>query len=61
MSFKSNPTRAHAEVTLFKELLRLKTMHPNPDLASCVAWLRQQANELGMEFNTVTYKEGIII
>lgn len=61
MSFKSNPTRAHAEVTLFKELLRLKTMHPNPDLVSCVAWLRQQAKDLSMEFNTVTYKEGLPI
>lgn len=59
MSFKSHPQRALAEVTLFKELLRCKTMHPNPDLASCVIWLRKQAIDLGMEFKTVTYKEGL--
>jgi hypothetical protein len=31
------------EVNLFKDFLRIKTMHPTPDLKGCTAWLRAQA------------------
>lgn len=47
------------EVELFKEFLRINTMHPNPDLGACVSWLRKRADELGMSIEVVEFVEGL--
>jgi hypothetical protein len=43
------------EVNLFKDFLRIKTMHPTPDLKGCTAWLRTQAEQMGLEYQTVEF------
>lgn len=47
------------DVSMFKEFLRINTMHPNPDLASCVEWLRRQAKELGMSVKVLEFHKGL--
>jgi len=42
------------EVTRFREYLRCNTMHPNPDYTTAVAFLKGQAEEIGLEFNVVS-------
>lgn len=37
-------------VRRFQEFLRIKTVQPDPDYKSCSAWLRRQADELGLEY-----------
>ncbi|CAK8688961.1 unnamed protein product [Clavelina lepadiformis] len=36
-------------VTLFREYLRIKTVHPNPDYAQAIAFLDKYAQDLGLE------------
>jgi aminoacylase len=48
-----------SDVALFKEFLRINTMHPNPDLAACVTWISKQAAELGMSVAVVEYHPGL--
>ena len=38
-------------MTLFREYLRIKSVHPNPDYASCVEFLTRQAARLGLEYH----------
>ncbi|KAJ2374223.1 adenylate cyclase [Coemansia sp. RSA 2607] len=38
-------------VQRFIEYLRIKTVQPTPDYASCTAFLRRQAEEIGLEFS----------
>jgi len=45
----------HIAVTNFREYLRIKTVHPDPDYASAVEWLRKQAKDLDLEFNIVEF------
>lgn len=40
------------EVTLFREYLRIKTVHPTPDFEGAVNFLKRQADEIGLEFST---------
>jgi aminoacylase len=51
--------RDAAEIEMFKEFLRINTMHPNPDLGACVAWLKKQADALGFAFQVCTFHEGL--
>lgn len=37
----------------FRKYLRIKTIHPDPDYAGCVEFLREMAGELEMEFKTI--------
>jgi len=37
------------EVTKFREYIRLKTVHPEPDYASCREWLLNYGAEIGLE------------
>lgn len=47
------------DVKLFKEFLRIKTMHPKPDLGACVEWLRARAHEIGLEAQEVSFVAGL--
>jgi len=47
-------------VTKFREYLRIKTVHPNPDYDGAVKFLREYAEEIGLEFQTVPAGEGIL-
>ncbi|OXA57515.1 aminoacylase-1 [Folsomia candida] len=42
-------------VTRFREYLRINSAHPIPDYDSCIAWLRNQALEIGLSFNVEYY------
>jgi aminoacylase len=48
-------TNEDPAVTRFREYLRLPSVHPNPDYSGCIEWLRQQAKEIGLEFNIVEF------
>lgn len=48
-----------ADVALFKEFLRINTMHPKPDFVACDAWLRRVAAELGMQYRVVECVAGL--
>ncbi|XP_065058697.1 aminoacylase-1-like [Rhopilema esculentum] len=40
-------------VTLFREYLRIKTVHPDPDYDAAVVFLNRVAKEIGLEFHCV--------
>jgi aminoacylase len=40
----------HPAVTRFRDYLRCKAMHPNPDYSSSVEFLKRQADEIGLDF-----------
>lgn len=40
-------------VTRFREYLRIPTVQPNPDYEPAIAWLKGQADEIGLDFNCV--------
>ncbi|KAJ1679045.1 adenylate cyclase, partial [Spiromyces aspiralis] len=42
------PTQEPESVKRFREYLRIKSVQPNPDYASCVAFLERQAKEMGL-------------
>ena len=39
-------------VTLFRQYLRIKSVQPDPDYESCLVFLRNQAERLGLEHHT---------
>eukprot|EP01114_Cavostelium_apophysatum_P019724 TRINITY_DN6432_c0_g1_i1.p1 TRINITY_DN6432_c0_g1~~TRINITY_DN6432_c0_g1_i1.p1 ORF type:complete len:441 (+),score=99.31 TRINITY_DN6432_c0_g1_i1:101-1324(+) len=41
-------------VTLFREYLRIKTVHPNPDYPGAMRFLKAQAERIGLEFEEFT-------
>ncbi|XP_066970090.1 aminoacylase-1-like isoform X1 [Macrobrachium rosenbergii] len=43
----------HPSVTNFRNYIRIKTVQPNPDYASCTKYLQGQAEELGAEFQVI--------
>ncbi|CAL8088924.1 unnamed protein product [Orchesella dallaii] len=45
----------HKAVTNFREYLRIKSVHPNPDYEGCIEWIKRQATEIGLEFNIVEF------
>ncbi|KAJ2719270.1 adenylate cyclase [Coemansia sp. Benny D115] len=45
-------------VQRFIEYLRIKTVQPTPDYESCTAFLKQQAEELGLAFSAHSYVAG---
>ena len=48
----------HPAVTLFREYLRIKSVHPDPDYDSCVAFLTRMANELELPYRVVEMVKG---
>jgi aminoacylase len=50
---------AEDDVRLFKDFLRIKTMHPKPDLGACVAWLQGMAGALELEVQIVSFVENL--
>ncbi|KAK3873823.1 hypothetical protein Pcinc_017148 [Petrolisthes cinctipes] len=50
--------KEHPAVTNFRNYIRIKTVQPNPDYASCTRFLQQQAQELGAEFQVVECEPG---
>ncbi|XP_055708969.1 aminoacylase-1-like [Phlebotomus papatasi] len=52
------------EIKIFREYLRIPSVHPNPDYVPCVDFLRRQASSLGMDFKVfypVNEKNPIVI
>jgi len=52
------------EIKLFREYLRIPSVHPNIDYEPCVEFLKRQATELGLEFKVevpVTPKKPVCI
>jgi aminoacylase len=45
-------------VTKFREYLRIKTVHPNPDYLSCTKFLVNYAQELGLGYSVTEYVSG---
>ena len=45
-------------VTRFREYLRIKSVQPNPDYDSCVAFLRKEAERLGLEHHVLEMVKG---
>ncbi|CAL8088930.1 unnamed protein product [Orchesella dallaii] len=43
-------------VTNFREYLRIKTVHPDPDYETAIEWLKKQAVDLNLEFNIVRFE-----
>ena len=45
-------TEEDPAVTLFRQYLRIKSVQPDPDYDSCLVFLRNQAERLGLEHHT---------
>ena len=45
-------TEEDPAVTLFRQYLRIKSVQPDPDYESCLVFLRNQAQRLGLEHHT---------
>ena len=45
-------TEEHPAVTLFRQYLRIKSVQPDPDYDSCLVFLRNQAERLGLDHHT---------
>ncbi|OZJ02963.1 hypothetical protein BZG36_04519 [Bifiguratus adelaidae] len=48
----------HPAVSRFREYLRIKTVQPNPDYEGCTAFLKRQAEEIGLGFKVVECAPG---
>ena len=48
----------HPAVTLFREYLRIKSVHPDPDYDSCVTFLTRMADELELPYRVVEMVKG---
>jgi aminoacylase len=48
-----------ADVALFKEFLRINTMHPSPDLSACVKWLERFAVECDLSIQQISFVPGL--
>lgn len=51
-------TEEDPAVTLFREYLRIKSVQPDPDYDSCLVFLRNQAQRLGLEHHTTEMVKG---
>ena len=45
-------------VTLFRDYLRIKSVHPDPDYDSCLVFLRKQAERLKLKHHTTEMVKG---
>jgi aminoacylase len=48
----------HPSVALFREYLRIRTVQPKPDYAASTAFLRRQAEAIGLPFRVVEMVQG---
>ncbi|XP_059622565.1 aminoacylase-1-like [Phlebotomus argentipes] len=46
----ANKWEDNEEIKIFREYLRIASVHPNPDYKPCVDFLKRQADSLGMQF-----------
>ena len=51
-------TEEDPAVTLFRQYLRIKSVQPDPDYDSCLVFLRNQAQRLGLEHHTTEMVRG---
>ena len=51
----------HPSVTLFREYLRIKSVHPEPDYEGCNAFLKTQAEEMGLPYYITEMSPGTIL
>ena len=45
-------------VTLFRDYLRIKTVHPDPDYENCMIFLKKQADRLGLKHSITEMVKG---
>ena len=45
-------------VTLFRDYLRIKTVHPDPDYENCMIFLKKQADRLGLKHHITEIVKG---
>ncbi|XP_058535058.1 aminoacylase-1 [Ochotona princeps] len=51
----------HPSVTLFRQYLRIRTVHPKPDYGAAVAFLEEQARQLGLGCQKVEVAPGYVV
>lgn len=51
----------HPSVTLFRQYLRIRTVQPEPDYAAAVAFLEEQAHQLGLGCQKVEVAPGRVV
>lgn len=52
----SEPDLHQVAIDNFREYLRIKTVHPNPNYTACLEFLKRMAHELKLEFRTFEVK-----
>ncbi|KAM5293034.1 aminoacylase-1 isoform 1-T1 [Ctenodactylus gundi] len=55
------PECEHPSVTLFRQYLRIRTVHPTPDYGSAIAFLEEQGCQLGLSCQKVEVAPGYVI
>uniref|UniRef100_A0A8C6EMH3 N-acyl-aliphatic-L-amino acid amidohydrolase n=1 Tax=Marmota marmota marmota TaxID=9994 RepID=A0A8C6EMH3_MARMA len=56
-----DPESEHPSVTLFRQYLRIRTVHPNPDYGTAVAFFEERAHQLGLSCQKVEVTPGYVI
>uniref|UniRef100_A0A5F5Q1P9 N-acyl-aliphatic-L-amino acid amidohydrolase n=1 Tax=Equus caballus TaxID=9796 RepID=A0A5F5Q1P9_HORSE len=51
----------HPSVTLFRQYLRIRTVHPEPDYGAAVAFLEERAHQLGLGCQKVEVAPGRVV
>ncbi|KAF6312439.1 aminoacylase 1 [Rhinolophus ferrumequinum] len=51
----------HPSVTLFRQYLRIRTVHPKPDYGAAVAFLEERARQLGLGCQKVEVAPGLVV
>ena len=55
------PESEHPSVTLFRQYLRIRTVQPNPDYGSAIAFLEERAHQLGLSCQKIEVVPGYVI
>ncbi|XP_058416019.1 aminoacylase-1 isoform X4 [Diceros bicornis minor] len=55
------PEGEHPSVTLFRQYLRIRTVHPEPDYGAVVAFLEERAHQLGLGCQKVEVAPGRVV
>ncbi|KAM9186174.1 aminoacylase-1 isoform 1-T3 [Dugong dugon] len=56
-----SPEGEHPSVTLFRQYLRIRTVHPEPDYGAAVAFLEERACQLGLGCQKVEVAPGRVV
>uniref|UniRef100_A0A8D2CQ40 N-acyl-aliphatic-L-amino acid amidohydrolase n=1 Tax=Sciurus vulgaris TaxID=55149 RepID=A0A8D2CQ40_SCIVU len=56
-----DPESEHPSVTLFRQYLRILTVHPNPDYGPAVAFFEERAHQMGLSCQKVEVTPGYVV